>query len=159
MSFDLDPRKEIHLSELLSFFFIVRKNAKSPWRIIYRVTPAPGSELEGITRKRFSNKCEMIDQGLSLWSFSCPWGQCCGDAPVIKHEKFKREDMISTHFLEQWRSFVLSQPWGNIQDWLTYINGSDKRANINVAECNSIIKNLGLKSFEGKYKALKVKTS
>ncbi|NNE27984.1 MAG: hypothetical protein HKN09_14155, partial [Saprospiraceae bacterium] len=72
--------------------------------------------------------------------------------PVIKHEKFKREDTISTHFLEAWRSFILNQPWGNIQDWLSSIDGSDKRANINVAECNAIIKSLGLKSFEGKYK-------
>jgi len=72
--------------------------------------------------------------------------------PVIKKDDLKREDITSVNFIEDWRSFVKSNPWGNLNDWLSHINGLDKSANINVKECHSIIKTLGLKSYEGKFK-------
>lgn len=72
--------------------------------------------------------------------------------PVVKLDKVKREDTISQHFMNEWRSFMESQPYGHINDWLDHISATDKRANINVAECNDIIKNLGLKTYEGAYK-------
>lgn len=72
--------------------------------------------------------------------------------PVIKKDGFKREDTISKHFLNEWRNFLNQSPWGSINDWMLELDAVDKQANINVAECNTIIKNLGLKSFEGKYK-------
>ncbi len=72
--------------------------------------------------------------------------------PVIKHDKFKREETTSTHFLKEWRQFMTDQIHGNITDWLKAIGGSNKNGNINVAECHQIIHNLGLKSYEGKYK-------
>lgn len=72
--------------------------------------------------------------------------------PVIKHEKFKREETTSIHFLKEWRSFVNDNVFGNLNDWLSQIDGLNKNANINVAECNQIIQNLSLKSFSGKYK-------
>ncbi|MBT8233968.1 MAG: hypothetical protein HKN51_12815 [Saprospiraceae bacterium] len=72
--------------------------------------------------------------------------------PVVKMDKIKREDTISNHFLPEWRSFLQANSFGNLNDWLNHIGASDKVSNINVAECNSIIKNLGLKTYEGKYK-------
>ncbi len=72
--------------------------------------------------------------------------------PVTKKDNLKREDTVSANFIKSWRTFIKEHPWGNLNDWLTHIDGLDKQANINVAECNMIIKSLGLKSFEGKYK-------
>ncbi len=72
--------------------------------------------------------------------------------PVIKKDGLKREETISAHFLEEWRLFLAENPYGNLNDWLFHLDAADKNANINVKECNQIIKNLGLQSYEGKYK-------
>ncbi|MDB4438911.1 hypothetical protein N9176_01550 [bacterium] len=72
--------------------------------------------------------------------------------PVVKHDKFKREDTTSKNFLPEWRTFLQSNIFGDLNDWLNHINASDKGANMNVTECNGIIKNLSLKTYEGKYK-------
>lgn len=72
--------------------------------------------------------------------------------PVVKLDKIKREDTISSHFLKEWRLFLTQNTYGDVKDWLEHINALDKIANMNVAECNHIIKNLSLKTYEGKYK-------
>lgn len=72
--------------------------------------------------------------------------------PVIKHDAFKREETTSTHFINEWRQFLAKDIHGNLSDWLNHLGGLNKNANINVAECNQIIHNLGLKSYAGKYK-------
>jgi DNA polymerase-3 subunit delta' len=72
--------------------------------------------------------------------------------PVIKKDNLKREDTTSKDFLVEWRQFLATTPYGDINDWLSHLNASDKIANINVAECTGIIKNLGLKTYEGQYK-------
>lgn len=72
--------------------------------------------------------------------------------PVVKHEKFKREETTSVHFLNEWRQFMRDNIYGNLNDWLNSIDALNKNANINVAECHRIIHNLGLKSYEGSYK-------
>jgi len=72
--------------------------------------------------------------------------------PVVTKEKFKRADTTSQHYLPEWRSFFLSKPYGDLNEWLQHIGASDKNANINVAECNQILKNLGLVTYEGRYK-------
>ena len=72
--------------------------------------------------------------------------------PVIKKDKMTRAETTSKHFLDEWRAFISEQPYGDINDWLLYLNAVDKSPNINVAECNQIIKNLSLMTFEGQYK-------
>jgi DNA polymerase-3 subunit delta' len=72
--------------------------------------------------------------------------------PVIKKDNIKRADTTSTYFLKEWREFLSEHPYGNITDWLTHLGAADKQANINVAECNEIIKNLSLMTYEGQYK-------
>lgn len=72
--------------------------------------------------------------------------------PVVTKGKLKRADTTSQHFLPEWRSFVLSKPYGDLNEWLQHIGATDKRANINVAECNQILKNLSLVTYEGGYK-------
>jgi len=72
--------------------------------------------------------------------------------PVIKKDGLKRDETTSQHFMEEWRGFVQNHPYGNINDWMNHLGASDKSPNINVAECHHINKNLGLKTYEGKYK-------
>jgi len=72
--------------------------------------------------------------------------------PVIKKDNLKREDTTAKNFLTEWREFLVEYPFGNITDWMQHLGAIDKRPNINVAECNEIIKNLGLKTYEGLYK-------
>ncbi len=72
--------------------------------------------------------------------------------PVIKKDNLKREDTTSKQFMKEWREFLVEMPYGNMSDWLSHLGAVDKRANINVTECNEIAKNLSLKTFEGRYK-------
>ena len=72
--------------------------------------------------------------------------------PVIKKDKLLRSDTTSQHFLDEWRTFISEQPYGDINDWLLHLSAVDKSPNINVAECNQIVKNLSLMTFEGPYK-------
>ncbi|WP_114751689.1 DNA polymerase III subunit [Pleomorphovibrio marinus] len=52
-----------------------------------------------------------------------------------------------------WRSFLLSQPYGGIQDWIDHAEFSSRVA-ISVKMGRQIIKTLSLKSFEGGYKTM-----
>ena len=61
---------------------------------------------------------------------------------------------LSTNWIEQWREFIQSYPYGNVYDWLQFINIENKQGNISADECNDIIRKLNLKSFESNYKVL-----
>jgi DNA polymerase-3 subunit delta' len=72
--------------------------------------------------------------------------------PVIT--KKTGEKPISTDFISEWREFASLHPYGNIYDWLQFINAENKQGNITANECNDIIRKLSLKSFESEYKIL-----
>ncbi|MFL5786985.1 MAG: ATP-binding protein [Flavisolibacter sp.] len=61
---------------------------------------------------------------------------------------------ISTDFITEWREFVAQFPYGNVYDWLQFIDAENKQGNITAQECNDIIRKLNLKSFESGYKML-----
>ena len=61
---------------------------------------------------------------------------------------------ISTDFIHEWREFISSYPYGNVFDWLQFIEAENKQGNITAHECNDIIRKLSLKSFESEYKIL-----
>jgi DNA polymerase-3 subunit delta' len=61
---------------------------------------------------------------------------------------------LCTDFVEQWREFIVQYPYGNVYDWLQFINIGTKQGNITASECNDIIRKLNLKSFESAYKIL-----
>jgi DNA polymerase-3 subunit delta' len=62
------------------------------------------------------------------------------------------EKPVSADFITEWREFILRYPYGNVYDWLQFIQAENKQGNITANECNEIAKNLNLKSFEGGYK-------
>jgi len=72
--------------------------------------------------------------------------------PVIKKDKLTRAETTSKDFIIEWRNFIAEQPYGDLNEWLISLGAPDKNPNINVAECNHIIKNLGLMTYEGDYK-------
>ena len=60
----------------------------------------------------------------------------------------------STDYISDWREFVKQTPYGNVYDWLQFIGAENKQGNITAEECNDIIRQLNLKSFESEYKIL-----
>ncbi len=72
--------------------------------------------------------------------------------PVVT--KKAGEKPKSTDYIKEWREFFLQKPYGNIYDWLQFINAENKQGNISAEECNDIIRQLSLKSFESDYKLL-----
>lgn len=74
--------------------------------------------------------------------------------PVSSTKKVtKKEEIVSTTFIKEWRSFLGENLYGNIEEWSNYF-GSDKQVQISKEESRHIIKNLSLKPFEGKYKVM-----
>ncbi|HET9825854.1 MAG TPA: hypothetical protein VFP87_11000 [Chitinophagaceae bacterium] len=94
----------------------------------------------------------------------------CGNCPsCIKAEKLVHPDIhfsypvvtkksgsppVSTDYISEWREFIKSYPYGNVYDWLQFIGAENKQGNITAQECNEIIRQLNLKSFESEYKIL-----
>lgn len=72
--------------------------------------------------------------------------------PVIT--KKSGEKPISTDFITEWRQFFSTHPYGNVYDWLQFINAENKQGNITAEECNDINRKISLKSFESEYKIL-----
>ncbi len=72
--------------------------------------------------------------------------------PVIP--KKAGEKPQSSDYIKEFREFYKQQPYGNVFDWLQFINAENKQGNITSDECNEIMRKLSLKSFEADYKIL-----
>jgi len=72
--------------------------------------------------------------------------------PVIT--KRPGEKPISTDFIKEWREFIATNPYGNVYDWLQFIDAENKQGNITANEYNDTIRKLNSKSFEIEYKFL-----
>lgn len=59
---------------------------------------------------------------------------------------------ISDDYLDKWREAVEQQPYMDVFDWLQFISAGNKQGNITATECRHMIRQLGLKAFEGRYK-------
>ncbi|WP_425235143.1 ATP-binding protein [Ulvibacterium sp.] len=75
--------------------------------------------------------------------------------PVANTDKVKTH-AVSNHYLEEWRKFLLEQPYGNLFDWYRLIGIEKKQGQIGVDEAQDIVKKLSLKSYEGGYKVMLV---
>lgn len=72
--------------------------------------------------------------------------------PVIT--KKSGQTPVSTDYITEWREFFSLHPYGNVYDWLQFINAENKQGNITAEECNDINRKISLKSFESEYKIL-----
>jgi len=60
----------------------------------------------------------------------------------------------SSDYITEWREFIKQSPYSNVYDWLQFIGAENKQGNITAEECNDIMRQLSLKSFESEYKVL-----
>lgn len=72
--------------------------------------------------------------------------------PVIP--KKSGDKPVSADYISEWREFIRLYPYGNVYDWLQFIGADNKQGNITADECNDIIRQMSLKSFESEYKVL-----
>lgn len=71
--------------------------------------------------------------------------------PTIAVEKKK----LSNDFIEEWRKAFVPNPYMSELQWLLHLDDEGKKqGNITAEECRDIIRKLGLKAFEAKYKTV-----
>ena len=73
--------------------------------------------------------------------------------PVTTNDTVKKHP-VSNLFLNDWRSFIETQPYGSIFDWCKHIGVENKQGQIGVDEALDIVKKLQLKSYEGGFKVM-----
>ncbi len=73
--------------------------------------------------------------------------------PVAANEKIKKHP-ISDLFLEEWRSFVRTNPYGSLFDWYQLLEIENKQGQISVEESQEIVKSLSLKAYGGGWKVM-----
>lgn len=73
--------------------------------------------------------------------------------PVNTNETIKKNP-VSSHFINEWRDFVLNHPYGSLYDWYQSIGIENKQGNISKNEAEEISKKLSLKAYEGEYKIM-----
>ena len=72
--------------------------------------------------------------------------------PLSNIKNDKDADRFKAEIMKSWRSFLIEQPFGKLDDWTSYYGGENKQALISREESREIIKTLSLKSFESPYK-------
>ncbi len=73
--------------------------------------------------------------------------------PVNTNESVKKHP-ISSNFSNEWRAFVLDNPYASLYDWYLHIGIEKKQGNISKYEAEDISKKLSLKAYEGGYKVM-----
>jgi len=73
--------------------------------------------------------------------------------PVNTNDAVKKNP-VSSLFGEDWREFVLKNPYGSLFDWFQALGIENKQGNISVREAEEIAKKLSLKAYEGGYKIM-----
>ena len=73
--------------------------------------------------------------------------------PVNTNDVVKKH-AVSANFTEDWRKFVLNNPYASLFDWLQSIGIENKQGNISVNEAQDLLKTLSLKAYEGGYKVM-----
>ncbi|HET9487735.1 MAG TPA: DNA polymerase III subunit delta [Chryseosolibacter sp.] len=74
--------------------------------------------------------------------------------PVSNVKGEKDEERFRADITKSWRSFLLEQPYGNLDDWCNHYGGEDKLAIISKEASREIIKTLSLKPFESRNKVM-----
>ena len=74
--------------------------------------------------------------------------------PLSNVKNDKDDERFKADILKSWRSFLLEQPFSDLDDWTTFYGGEDKLALISREESREIVKTLSLKPFESQYKVM-----
>ncbi len=126
--------------------------------------PAPGPSLFGEPEPPSPEGGQGSNTPLGDRDDSCGTCPACTKANQLIHPdihfsypviaKKTGDKPISTDWIKEWREFISLHPYGNVFDWLQFINAENKQGNITAEECNDINRKISLKSFESEYKIL-----
>lgn len=126
--------------------------------------PAPGPSLFGEPEPPSPEGGRGSNTPLGDKGDSCGTCPACSKANQLIHPdihfsypaiaKKSGDKPISTDWIKEWREFISLHPYGNVFDWLQFINAENKQGNITAEECNDINRKISLKSFESDYKIL-----
>lgn len=72
--------------------------------------------------------------------------------PNTSTSEVKSDRVESKHFVKRFREFFLTNPYGNLSQWMEFLGAEKKQGSINVRDAQTLIRNLSLKSYEGGYK-------
>ena len=61
---------------------------------------------------------------------------------------------VSSDYISEWREYISKNPYTNEYNWLQFIDAENKQGNITAKECEEILRQMSLKSFESEYKIL-----
>ena len=73
--------------------------------------------------------------------------------PVTTSDKVKTKP-ISSNYINEWRTFIETNPYGSINDWYELVGVGNKQGNIGVEEASDIASKMSLKAFNGGYKVM-----
>lgn len=74
--------------------------------------------------------------------------------PFRSIPKTEDAEKVKAETLKQWRTFLLTQSFDGVADWITVYEGDDKPASISVETSREIIRTLSLKPFESRFKIM-----
>lgn len=107
---------------------------------------------------------EISEKSVTFFEDSCGHCPACTKANQLIHpdihfsypviSKKSGDKPKSADYAAEWREFILQNAYANVYDWLQFIGAENKQGNITAEECNEIIRQLSLKSFESDYKIL-----
>ncbi|QCR24730.1 DNA polymerase III subunit delta [Pontibacter sp. SGAir0037] len=70
----------------------------------------------------------------------------------VTSTKSVTKDVLSQKFLNEWREFVLANPYQGLNEWMQHIGAENKQGMISKEESRQLVKLVSLKAFEGDYK-------
>lgn len=74
--------------------------------------------------------------------------------PLSNVKGDKDEERLRADITKSWRSFLLEQPFGDLDDWCNFYGGEDKLSIISKDASREIIRTLSLKAFESQNKVM-----
>lgn len=72
----------------------------------------------------------------------------------IPSKKQGDKSLISKDFINQWREYLAITPYISLNNWYNFIGMENKQGIINSDDCNEIVRVLGYKSYESRYKII-----
>ena len=74
--------------------------------------------------------------------------------PIGTTQQIKGNNVNATNFLPQWRSFLIKNPYGSLQDWSKELQDQAKILQIGKPQAQTIRQIANVKPFEGNYKTI-----
>jgi DNA polymerase-3 subunit delta' len=136
--------------------------AFAQYLVCEKVNTRSASQPSGPSLFGFDEPAEVVEQ--PRLADACGVCSACTKAQQLVHPdihysypvvpKKSGDKPKSTDYITEWREFIKQSAYGNVYDWLQFIGADNKQGNITAEECNDIIRQLSLKSFESEYKIL-----